>query len=273
MSSYECQEPGCDFNIYAAGPILTDEDMEAQDYFEDEIRDHERQHEEEAAIKALDRAMLVNEVADEVMRRITELLATAERPARASSGTTEPKVDTALADRGSADAGHSDGITLEVAGKEFKAVLSKESKASLINDAVAASMERLKEDVYSVKIPTGRTLRATRPAVEEVAFAKQRNVDPSVLECDSQGPDRKGILESEPQSNGGVFKDGAERIVFPRYPDHAFSVGDGSVDVLADVHETSPSVGAPSGAGVGTSDPTGGDEAGVLGEAPGAPCK
>lgn len=49
MSEFNCPEPGCKFHIGIAGDLVTDEDFESQDYYDQEIEEHERMHAESAS--------------------------------------------------------------------------------------------------------------------------------------------------------------------------------------------------------------------------------
>lgn len=48
MSEYQCQEPGCNFHIGIAGGLVTDLDFEQQDYYDQEVEEHEQMHASEA---------------------------------------------------------------------------------------------------------------------------------------------------------------------------------------------------------------------------------
>jgi len=52
MSEFNCPEPGCGFHIGIAGDLVTDEDFEAQDYYDQEIEVHQQMH---AGAKATDK--------------------------------------------------------------------------------------------------------------------------------------------------------------------------------------------------------------------------
>jgi len=47
MSEFNCPEPGCEYHIGIAGDCVTDQDFETQDYYFQEIEEHERMHEEQ----------------------------------------------------------------------------------------------------------------------------------------------------------------------------------------------------------------------------------
>lgn len=45
MNEFKCQELGCGFHIGIAGDLVTDADFEAQDYYDQEIEEHQQMHE------------------------------------------------------------------------------------------------------------------------------------------------------------------------------------------------------------------------------------
>ncbi|MGP9489649.1 hypothetical protein ACT3UD_17005 [Glutamicibacter sp. 287] len=47
MSEYQCQEPGCSFHIGIGGELSTAEDYEQQEYYENEIEEHIRSHDDD----------------------------------------------------------------------------------------------------------------------------------------------------------------------------------------------------------------------------------
>lgn len=53
MSEFKCAEPGCDYHVgISNGPNLTPEDWESEDYYFQEIEDHQQMHEESKRDKA-----------------------------------------------------------------------------------------------------------------------------------------------------------------------------------------------------------------------------
>lgn len=60
MSEYQCQEPGCHFHIGIAGDLVTDQDFEQQDYYDQEVEEHYQMHEEH---KRVSRGERVEQVA------------------------------------------------------------------------------------------------------------------------------------------------------------------------------------------------------------------
>lgn len=49
MSEFKCPEPGCDYHVGIGGPVVTDEDFELQDYYFQEIEEHQQMHAEQKA--------------------------------------------------------------------------------------------------------------------------------------------------------------------------------------------------------------------------------
>ncbi|MGQ3382941.1 hypothetical protein [Glutamicibacter sp. TV12E] len=64
MSEFNCPEPGCTFHIGIAGDLVTAEDFEAQDYYDQEIEEHQRMHEKQMHPQPLlsDFDLLLNQV-------------------------------------------------------------------------------------------------------------------------------------------------------------------------------------------------------------------
>lgn len=52
MSEFNCPEPGCMFHIGIAGDLVTSEDFEAQDYYDQEIEEHQQMHEKQKSEEA-----------------------------------------------------------------------------------------------------------------------------------------------------------------------------------------------------------------------------
>lgn len=45
MSEFKCLEPDCEYHIGLGGPVVTDEDFEQQEYYFQEIEEHQQMHE------------------------------------------------------------------------------------------------------------------------------------------------------------------------------------------------------------------------------------
>lgn len=51
MSEFKCAEPGCEYHVGLGGPVVTDEDFEQQDYYFQEIEEHQQMHDEQKRVK------------------------------------------------------------------------------------------------------------------------------------------------------------------------------------------------------------------------------
>ncbi|WP_313812396.1 hypothetical protein [Glutamicibacter sp.] len=56
MSEYQCEEPGCYFHIGIGGQVITDDDFEQQDYYNQEVEAHYQMHQEQNRDKAMRKA-------------------------------------------------------------------------------------------------------------------------------------------------------------------------------------------------------------------------
>lgn len=132
-------------------------------------------------------------------------------------------------------------------------------RKEIVSEAADEAMRHFSEQAAGLR-QSVRRFSGGEESREEVTLFKHGRTDAGAFESSSQRTNSESVLEAETVPDRDVVAQSGKRVVGLRRIGGLSGVDDSRVNVLADVHQSSPSVGAPNGAGVGTSDPTEGDQ-------------